>query len=385
LAKYFEQVEILERDRPPVPAASRSGSPQDRHPHGLLAGGLHALGKIFPGFENDLAGAGAVLIKVARDVQYERADVGALPHRDFGISLLCASRPLIELVLRRRAEAIANVALRPERRVTGIVPATADGAVRGVLFAAERGHSGILEADLVVDASGRAAPTLALLDALGWERPAQTEIGVDTRAGMEPSAPTLNGARHRPRVADARSLSLALAAGRSRRGHFGADRVAEVQRGARHRECSPHRRLTLRTVADHATIFERQAVRIFEVDRLGPLVVDDVGDLNALGAEFVALLHQGSRRAGLEGKVIKAGGNTQSSVDASIIVRRYAWDALGFQESDELIAPDVEKEVPKPAAFFDRWHDPSGFVAFDLSHAAPRALKKRHTTKGGPE
>ena len=179
LSKYFERVEIFERDRLPVPAASRSGTPQDRHPHGLLAGGLQALGEIFPGFENDLAEAGAVPIKVARDVQYERADVGALPHRDFGISLLCASRPLIELVLRRRAEAIANVALRPECRVTGIVPATPDGMLRGVRFAAERGHSGILEADLVVDASGRAAPTLTLLDALGWERPAQTEIGVD--------------------------------------------------------------------------------------------------------------------------------------------------------------------------------------------------------------
>jgi 2-polyprenyl-6-methoxyphenol hydroxylase-like FAD-dependent oxidoreductase len=32
---------------------------------------------------------------------------------------------------------------------------------------------------LVVDASGRAALTLTLLDALGWERPAVTEVGVD--------------------------------------------------------------------------------------------------------------------------------------------------------------------------------------------------------------
>jgi hypothetical protein len=166
--------------------------------------------------------------------------------------------------------------------------------------------------------------------------------------------PTLNGARHRARVADARSLSLALGAGRSRRGHFGADRVAEVQRGARHGKCSAHCRVTLRTGADHAAIFERQAVRIFEVDRLGPLVVDDVGDLYALGAQFLALLRQGSRRAGLEGKVIKAGGNTESAVDAGIIVRRYVRDALRFQKGDKLIAPDIEKEVPKVPAFFDR-------------------------------
>jgi hypothetical protein len=36
-------------------------------------------------------------------------------------------RPAIELVLRRQAEAIANITLRPAAQVTGIVPA-ADGA-----------------------------------------------------------------------------------------------------------------------------------------------------------------------------------------------------------------------------------------------------------------
>jgi 2-polyprenyl-6-methoxyphenol hydroxylase-like FAD-dependent oxidoreductase len=179
LAKYFERVEILERDRLTASAASRSGTPQDRHPHGLLAGGLRALGEIFPGFESDLARAGAVPVRVAQEIQYERPDVGVLPKRDFGISLLCASRPLIELVLRRRAEAISNIALRPECRVTGIVPLACDAGVRGIRFDAGSGRSEALNAELVVDASGRAALTLSLFDALGWDRPASTEVGVD--------------------------------------------------------------------------------------------------------------------------------------------------------------------------------------------------------------
>jgi 2-polyprenyl-6-methoxyphenol hydroxylase-like FAD-dependent oxidoreductase len=179
LAKYFEQVEIFERDRLTPSAASRCGTPQDRHPHGLLAGGLQALGEIFPGFESDLARAGAVPVSVAQDTRYERPDVGALPRRDFGISLLCASRPLIESVLRRRAEAIANIELRPECRVTGIVPLTADASVHAIRFDAGSGRSETLETDLVVDASGRGALTLTLFDALGWERPEVTEIGVD--------------------------------------------------------------------------------------------------------------------------------------------------------------------------------------------------------------
>jgi 2-polyprenyl-6-methoxyphenol hydroxylase-like FAD-dependent oxidoreductase len=43
LAPYFEQVEIFERDLLSTFPASRSGTAQDRHPHGLLAGGLQAL------------------------------------------------------------------------------------------------------------------------------------------------------------------------------------------------------------------------------------------------------------------------------------------------------------------------------------------------------
>jgi 2-polyprenyl-6-methoxyphenol hydroxylase-like FAD-dependent oxidoreductase len=179
LAKYFERVDILERDRLTASVGSRSGTPQDRHPHGLLAGGLRALDQIFPGFKRDLAAAGAVPVAVAQDMQFERPDVGVLPKRDFGISLLCATRPLIELVLRRRAEAVANITLRPASRVTGIVPTIGSAGVRGVQFVNGSGHSETLDTDLVVDASGRGAPTLTLLDALGWDRPQTTEIGVD--------------------------------------------------------------------------------------------------------------------------------------------------------------------------------------------------------------
>ena len=95
LAQYFERVDILERDRLTSTVGSRSGTPQDRHPHGLLAGGLRALDQIFPGFKSDLAAAGAVPVSFAREVQFERPDVGVLPKRDFGISVLCATRPLI--------------------------------------------------------------------------------------------------------------------------------------------------------------------------------------------------------------------------------------------------------------------------------------------------
>jgi 2-polyprenyl-6-methoxyphenol hydroxylase-like FAD-dependent oxidoreductase len=179
LAAHFTQVDVLERDYLPASVGSRPGTPQDRHPHGLLAGGLRALEEIFPGFAQDLASAGAVPVGYAQDVLFERADVGTLPRRDLGIGILCATRPLIEFVLRKRVAAIANVAIRPRCRVASLLPAKSGAGVRGVRLDAVSGATETLEADLVVDASGRGEPTLAVLDALGLEQPPVTEVGVD--------------------------------------------------------------------------------------------------------------------------------------------------------------------------------------------------------------
>lgn len=74
-----------------------------------MAGGLQALEEVFPGFSDQLARAGAVPVRVAQEVQFELPKLGVMPKRDFAISLLCASRPVIEFVLRHRAEMIPNI------------------------------------------------------------------------------------------------------------------------------------------------------------------------------------------------------------------------------------------------------------------------------------
>jgi 2-polyprenyl-6-methoxyphenol hydroxylase-like FAD-dependent oxidoreductase len=176
LSPYFENVVVIERDLLPSSAASRTGTPQDRHSHGILAGGLQALSELFPGFAKDLAEAGAVTVNAFRDFQYERPDVGVLPRRDCGLSILCFSRPLIEQVLRQRLAALGNLTLQSQCRVTEIVPATNRLSVR---FVDVTGSVTIMPADLVIDASGRGAPTLALLDTLGWARPPETAVGID--------------------------------------------------------------------------------------------------------------------------------------------------------------------------------------------------------------
>jgi 2-polyprenyl-6-methoxyphenol hydroxylase-like FAD-dependent oxidoreductase len=179
VADYFERVIVLERDRLPNQAAPRPGVPQSRHLHGLLPGGERALTDLFPHFEQDLVDAGAAPIRMLGDIRVEIPDVGPLPSRDFGWFFYGASRPLIELVTRRQAERLPNLTVHPERRVLEIA-ATPDGAmVTGVRCESADGRQEILAADLVVDASGRGGPTLALLRSSGQPAPDETVIGVD--------------------------------------------------------------------------------------------------------------------------------------------------------------------------------------------------------------
>ncbi|WP_051334743.1 FAD-dependent monooxygenase [Bradyrhizobium sp. Ai1a-2] len=179
LADHFERVIVLERDRLPSQAVPRTGTPQSRHLHVLLPGGQRALTDLFPHFERDLTNAGSVPLRMARDIRMEIPGLGPLPPRDFGWFIHCASRPLIELVTRRQVERIANVTIRPECRVLEITTVPDGTMVTGVAYEDADGRREILAADLVVDASGRAAPTLGLLRSSGQPAPDEIAIGID--------------------------------------------------------------------------------------------------------------------------------------------------------------------------------------------------------------
>ncbi len=84
---------------------------------------------------------------------------------------------MIEFVLRCRVLAIDNIRLRSHCRLTSVV--SVDGAVQGVRLDPGSRVLETLNAELVVDASGRARPTLELLDELDCERPLVSEVGVD--------------------------------------------------------------------------------------------------------------------------------------------------------------------------------------------------------------
>jgi len=170
---------VLERDDLPGAPDHRAGTPQSRHLHGLLAGGLQALTELFPRFRDDLIRAGAVPLRAGLDVRVESPDFDPFPMRDLGWSSYAASRPTIEFVARQCLLGQANVRLRAQCRVTEIVWNPEEAAVTGVRCLDADGHGFALPADLVVDASGRGQLTLDLLQLAGYPAVPQTRIGVD--------------------------------------------------------------------------------------------------------------------------------------------------------------------------------------------------------------
>jgi 2-polyprenyl-6-methoxyphenol hydroxylase-like FAD-dependent oxidoreductase len=179
LADCFDQVVVLERDILPSEAAYRAGTPQARHVHALLLSGQRALSELFPGFEQDLARAGAVPLRVGLDVRMERPGYDPFPQRDLGWFNYAVSRPTIERIVRKRVESRANTTLRQRCRVLEVLASPNGEAVTGVRYENGSGASETIVADLVVDASGRGALTLALLQSIGRPLPEETTIGID--------------------------------------------------------------------------------------------------------------------------------------------------------------------------------------------------------------
>ena len=179
LADRFDRVVVLERDNLPSEPAHRAGTPQARHVHGLLLSGQRALNELFPGFEQDLVRAGAVLLRVGLDVRVERPGYDPFPQRDLGWFGYAVSRPTIEHAVRQRVESFANITLRPRCRVREISGTPNGESVTGVRYENGNGAGETIGADLVVDASGRGTLTLDLLRSLGRPLPEETAIGID--------------------------------------------------------------------------------------------------------------------------------------------------------------------------------------------------------------
>jgi 2-polyprenyl-6-methoxyphenol hydroxylase-like FAD-dependent oxidoreductase len=164
LGDFFDRVTVLDRDTFPDGVKDRAGVPQARHVHGLLVRGLWEYERAFPGFERMAVAKGATFHDHTRDFVVLRPQ-GWQPRFDSELKFLSASRELIESCVRDLFRKLPNVELRERVAVTGLKVSREGGRPRcaGVTVpAGQRGSAAIdkdgkpavVEADLVVDASG---------------------------------------------------------------------------------------------------------------------------------------------------------------------------------------------------------------------------------------
>jgi 2-polyprenyl-6-methoxyphenol hydroxylase-like FAD-dependent oxidoreductase len=181
LARHFGQVIVLERDDLPPEPIPRPGVPQGKHVHALLAGGLHALEQLFPGFAKALAAAGAVPIRVGLDSRLEQVGYDPFPQRDLRRWNYSMSRPLLEHVVRQFVLRDRRIEIRDRLGVREIIASVHGGGVSGVRIESRGSATDTLEADLVVDATGRAALTMDFLQSNGYGSVEESSIAVDIR------------------------------------------------------------------------------------------------------------------------------------------------------------------------------------------------------------
>ena len=181
LAPHFTQVILLDRDELPPGPLPRAGVPQGRHVHGLLGGGLDALAQLFPGFAEALVAAGAVPIRVGLDSRLEQVGYDPFPQRDLGWWGYSMSRPLLEHVVRQFVEQDGRIETRGGSPVREIVASADRAGVSAVRIEKHGSAAETLRADLVVDATGRAALTMDFLQSNGYGLPEESSIAVDIR------------------------------------------------------------------------------------------------------------------------------------------------------------------------------------------------------------
>ncbi len=180
LSDFYTIVTVLERDAFPDADAPRKGVPQGRHTHGLLARGSAVLEEFFPGYNSEVvAQSGGLIGDVANDVIWIGHNVRLANSASDLIGLL-ASRPVLEGHLRRRLMRLPNVRAIENCAVRGLATDPVHRSVTGVRTYAEGKAEETINADLVVDATGRGSSSAAWLEELGYQPPARekVEIGI---------------------------------------------------------------------------------------------------------------------------------------------------------------------------------------------------------------
>jgi 2-polyprenyl-6-methoxyphenol hydroxylase-like FAD-dependent oxidoreductase len=174
LSEHFERVTIVERDERAGGPVDRKGVPHGRHIHALLPRGQEILEELFPGIVNELVAATAAVVRPCDFRWYQGG--WFVPSEDPGQGLFL-TRALLEWRVHQRVRALANVTIAEGTTAAGLRVEGSPRRVAGATIRDVRGaDSRDVEADLVVDATGRGSRLPVWLRELGLRAPPESDV-----------------------------------------------------------------------------------------------------------------------------------------------------------------------------------------------------------------
>jgi len=173
LSDHYREVMLVEQDRFENAVEHRRGIPQSRHAHGLLASGRNTLERFFPEVFEELMSVGAVNFCITRDA-YWCFNGGEHVRFESDLPGVLVSRPLIEGIIRERVRKIPNVCLRDGCQIEGLTATLDNNCVTGINV-----YGDTIQADLVVDTTGRPSRSQKWLESMGYGRLEEERIEVN--------------------------------------------------------------------------------------------------------------------------------------------------------------------------------------------------------------
>ncbi|MGH8823004.1 MAG: FAD-dependent oxidoreductase [Jiangellaceae bacterium] len=184
VADAYERITVVERDPLLETMQNRQGVPQGRHAHLLVPRGMQILDELFPGLVEDMSAEGLPLIGDFGELRFAPGghllSLRGRPERPF----ICqAGRPYLEGQVRARVRALPQVEIVDRCEVLELITTAARDRVTGVrvLHLAADGAEESLDADLVIDATGRGGRMRAWLATIGYDQPPEEQLTIQLK------------------------------------------------------------------------------------------------------------------------------------------------------------------------------------------------------------
>jgi len=179
LADAYDEVHIVDRDKLIGVKGVRRFCPQSHQANGLLARGVQVMEELFPGLTKEMLDYGVPTGDLSGSCRWYARGF-RLKQQHAGLQTLGVVRPLFEYFIRERVQKIPNVTFVEEHDILGLTTTADNSRVTGARVQ-ERGADTdkVIEADLVVDATGRGSRTPVWLEQFGYEKPHEERKKID--------------------------------------------------------------------------------------------------------------------------------------------------------------------------------------------------------------